>query len=124
LPAPQLKSSSISVVSTNLDKSKAIGEIPVITGHGPNGSATLQVPIQVYPDPKGIQPQLSMAYNASGGNGTLGAGWSLTGISKITRINRSIYYDGQPNSVSRTNDDAFSLDGMRLIKLSSNALSI
>ena len=124
LPAPQLKSSTISVVTTNIDKSRAVGEIPVITGHGPNGSATLQVPIQVYPGPKGIQPQISLAYNAHAGNGTLGVGWSLSGISKITRINRSVYYDGQANGVSRTNDDAFSLDGMRLIKLSSNASSI
>ena len=124
LAAPQLNSSTISVVSTNIDKSKSVGEIPVITGHGPNGSATLQVPIQVYPGPKGIQPQLSLAYNAGGGNGILGAGWSLAGISKITRANRSAYFDGNPNGISITNDDAFYLDGMRLIRLSSNASSI
>ncbi|WP_052345541.1 hypothetical protein [Alkaliflexus imshenetskii] len=47
LPTPQLKSSTTATLSTNIDKSKAFGEIPVIPGHGLNGAATLQVPIQI-----------------------------------------------------------------------------
>ncbi|MFT3740236.1 MAG: RHS repeat-associated core domain-containing protein [Breznakibacter sp.] len=114
----------ISTQAITIDQSKGVGEIPIIPGISPTGSSTYQVPVNVYPGPNGIQPQLALVYNSNGGNGTLGMGWGLSGISKITRINKSVYYDGKPDGVNRTSDDAFALDGMRLIKTSSTGNTI
>ncbi|WP_423128611.1 RHS repeat-associated core domain-containing protein [Gaoshiqia sp. Z1-71] len=116
--ASQAMAPLASTLSVSIDQSKGVGEIPIIPGTSPTGGATYQVPVDVYPGPKGIQPQLALVYNSSAGNSLLGVGWGLSGISKITRINKSIYYDGQPGGISRTKDDALALDGMRLIKTS------
>ena len=85
-----------------------IGTVPP-AGTSPSGSVTYQVPINVYPGPKGIQPQLALAYNSSGGNGLLGMGWDISGISKIARINNSIYYDAKVGGITLGKDDAFVL---------------
>ncbi len=111
-------------LSVTIDQSKGVGEIPIIPGTSPIGGATYQVPVNVYPGPKGIQPQLAVVYNSSGGNGPLGVGWGLSGTSKITRINKSIYYDGKPGGISITKNDAFALDGMRLIRTNETSSSI
>jgi len=39
------------------------------------GDARLSYPIEVPPGRQGLQPQLSINYNSSGGNGWLGVGW-------------------------------------------------
>jgi YD repeat-containing protein len=110
-----------SALSITIDQSKGVGEIPIVPGTSPTGGATYQVPIDVYPGPKSIQPKLALMYNSFGGNGPLGVGWGLSGTSKITRVNKSIYYDGRSDGISRTKDDAFVLDGVRLIKTSSSS---
>lgn len=42
------------------------------------GSASLSYPINIPAGRNGIQPQLAIGYNSSGGNGWLGLGWNLT----------------------------------------------
>ncbi|RCW31946.1 RHS repeat-associated core domain-containing protein, partial [Marinilabilia salmonicolor] len=111
-------------MTVTIDESKAVGSIPIVSGTSPSGSATYQVPLKVYPGPKGIQPQLALVYNSSGSNGPLGMGWNISGISKITRINKSLHYDNKVEGITRGKDDAFVLDGMRLIKTSSTSTSI
>ena len=101
-----------------IDRTKAVGEIPMTSSVSPSGAVGYNVPIGVYPGVRGMQPQLSIAYNSHSGNGILGTGWQIAGLSSISRGNRSIYYDGKPNGIARTKDDAIYLDGVRLIKLS------
>ena len=43
--------------TVTIDKSKAVGEIPIQTGVSPTGAKTYTVPIQVYPGMNGIEPQ-------------------------------------------------------------------
>ncbi|MFV0376510.1 MAG: RHS repeat-associated core domain-containing protein [Mangrovibacterium sp.] len=112
------------IYDVTIDQSKGVGEIPISAGTSPSGGVTYQVPIDVYPGPKGSQPQLALTYNSQGTNGPLGVGWTLSGLSKITRINRSIYYDGASAGINMTCDDAFTLDGIRLIKLSTTTTAI
>jgi len=42
-----------------------------------SGRFTYQIPLVVPPARQGAQPQLSLAYNSSGGNGWCGVGWNL-----------------------------------------------
>jgi len=110
--------------SIDIDRNKAVGEIPMTSGVSPTGVVTYNVPIEVYPGIHEMQPQLSIAYNSMGGNGVLGAGWDISGLSTINRGNRSIYYDTKTVGVALTKDDAFYLDGTRLIKLSETSTQI
>jgi len=81
------------------------------------GAFTYNVPIKIPKGTKGIQPSLSLNYNSQSGYGIAGYGWNLGGQSVITRVNKTKYYDDQIKSVELTDDDAFALDGKRLIKI-------
>lgn len=52
------------------------------------------------------------------GNGILGQGWSLSGLSAITRVSKDIYHDGTANPVDYSANDRFALDGQRLVGVS------
>ena len=92
--------------TVTIDKSKAVGEIPIQTGVSPTGAKTYTVPIQVYPGINGFEPQLSLAYNSQQGNGIVGIGWGIGGVQSIMRTSRNIYYDGKPQGALRTKGDA------------------
>ena len=51
---------------------------------GNTGAFTSSIPIEV-PGFRGLEPSLALVYSSSSGNGTAGAGWSLTGFPTITR---------------------------------------
>ena len=73
------------------------------------GAATYNIPIAV-PAFHGIEPNLSLAYNSSSGNGWLGVGWALSGLGIIERTNPT---GGAP--VYDNARDGFRLDGEPLI---------
>ncbi|OOG37305.1 FG-GAP-like repeat-containing protein [Polaromonas sp. A23] len=83
-----------------------------------SGAATYSIPIQVPPGVAGMQPQLSLEYNSQGGNGLLGMGWNLSGLSAITRCPRTMAQDGVRGGVNYDMNDRFCLDGQRLILVS------
>jgi hypothetical protein len=80
-----------------------------------DGAATYSYPIWVPQGRAGIQPSLSLIYSSRNRNGLLGAGWSLQGLSVITRCRRDLARDGNNAAVQFTQDDAFCLDGQRLV---------
>ncbi|HLP04355.1 MAG TPA: RHS repeat-associated core domain-containing protein [Paludibacter sp.] len=106
-------------------KGAVVGSIPGSASVTPTGAAAYQIPIEVPAGINGMQPQLSVAYNSQGGFGALGVGWDLAGCSAITRGSRSIYFDGQNNTIkfndTDANTDALYWDGQRLILLSGTA---
>ena len=65
----------------------------------------------------GMQPNLSIVYNNQSGNGLLGWGWNLGGLSAITRVGQTEYHDGMVKGVSLDYHDRFALDGQRLMVL-------
>ncbi|OOG39667.1 hypothetical protein B0B52_13570 [Polaromonas sp. A23] len=83
-----------------------------------SGAATYSIPIQVPPGVAGMQPQLSLEYNSQSGNGLLGMGWSLSGLSAITRCPRTMAQDGARGGVNYDMNDRFCLDGQRLVLVS------
>jgi hypothetical protein len=51
----------------------------------PDGSFSYSVPIVTPPGTSGMGPNLALSYNSNGGNGFLGVGWSLSGLSTVNR---------------------------------------
>ena len=95
---------------------KAVGQIEIQSGMTPTGARTYTIPVKGYQVESVPGPQIAICYNSQEGNGPLGMGWSLSGISQITRSSRNIYYDNMTAGVKMTNDDSFYLDGVRLIR--------
>ncbi|MDD5248612.1 MAG: FG-GAP-like repeat-containing protein [Rhodocyclaceae bacterium] len=83
----------------------------------PTGAVTYTIPIQVPPGTAGIEPKLSLVYNSQSGNGLLGIGWSLSGLSAVTRCPRTVAQDGVKGGVNLDTNDRFCLDGQRLMAI-------
>ncbi|MFW5872356.1 MAG: FG-GAP-like repeat-containing protein [bacterium] len=86
-----------------------------------SGAATYSIPIYVPPGTAGMQPSLAVTYNSQAGNGLLGMGWNLSGISTITRVPSTIYHDGTVDGVDFDEDDRFALNGNRLIMITGSS---
>jgi RHS repeat-associated protein len=80
-----------------------------------SGTASYSIPIHIPPGTNGVIPSLSISYNSMGGNGILGMGWSLGGLSMISRAPHNRYLDGEVSEVQINNNDRFALDGGLLI---------
>ncbi|NUB45500.1 hypothetical protein GEU84_013965 [Fertoebacter nigrum] len=84
----------------------------VISG---SGNAVLTLPVQVPPGIRGHEPDLSVKYSSTAGNGLLGVGFALTGFSKVGRVAQTIAVDGIDGAVNFTDTDQFALEGQRLL---------
>jgi len=88
------------------------------------GAATYNVPIVVPPGRAGMQPSLALSYNSRGGDGVMGLGWSISGLSSIHRCPQTLEQDGQTLGVNYSMSDRLCLDGQRLVKISGTYGSI
>ncbi|GAA5007329.1 FG-GAP-like repeat-containing protein [Pseudoluteimonas lycopersici] len=94
-----------------------------------SGAATYTIPLYAVPGTAGVSPKLSLNYSSQGGYGPIGKGWSIGGLSSVTRcrktreagdfISGGVVTDGSPNPVNFTDTDAYCLDGQRLIQVTS-----
>jgi len=107
-----------------IDKNKAVGQIPISSSVSPTGAKCYNVPIEIVPGRQGLQPDISLSYNSQAGNGIMGMGWSLNGISSIERVNKNVFFDGKNDIPAFTKSDAFALDGVKLIKTSETTSQI
>jgi hypothetical protein len=82
------------------------------------GAATYAIPIEVPPGVAGMEPKLALVYNSQSGNGLYGVGWSLSGLSAITRCPQTMAQDGARGGVKYDLNDRYCLDGQRLILVS------
>jgi hypothetical protein len=88
-----------------------------------SGSAQYTIPIVTPPGIHGLQPKLALTYDSQVGYGMMGPGWSLSGLSTISRCNRTYAQHGAPAAITLTYADAFCLDGNHLRLTSSETLS-
>ncbi|UTW45819.1 VCBS repeat-containing protein [bacterium SCSIO 12696] len=86
-----------------------------------SGSATYSIPIATAAGTAGVAPQLSLNYSSQGGNGLVGLGWNIGGLSGITRSRQTLQQDGDPMPITWGPDDRFALDGQRLILVTNTA---
>jgi hypothetical protein len=78
------------------------------------GSATYSIPVWAPPGVMGISPQLALSYSSQGGNGLLGVGWSVGGLSTVSRCSKTVAQDGVGGAPQLAADDRFCIDGNRL----------
>ncbi|WP_211215067.1 FG-GAP-like repeat-containing protein [Algicola sagamiensis] len=79
------------------------------------GQATYSIPFSLPDGIAGVKPQLGLSYSSSGGAGTAGWGWNVTGLSAITRCGSDFTRDGFQRGVMMDDKDHYCLDGQRLI---------
>ena len=97
-----------------------------------SGAATYSVPLYTVPGTAGVKPSVSLVYSSQGGYGPLGKGWSLGGLSSITRCRATreagdflgaATADGTPRPVNFSESDRYCLDGQRLVPLAATCPS-
>lgn len=82
---------------------------------GNDGSFNYSISVPVAPGLNGMQPNLALVYNTNSGNGILGLGWNLMGISKIHHCDADFRRDGYKQRL-----EAYCIDGARLYKTAAN----
>ncbi|MBV1881275.1 MAG: VCBS repeat-containing protein [Pseudomonadales bacterium] len=96
------------------DSSDSIGSIGGIFKVDGGGGATYSIPIFSLPGRTGVAPDLSFNYSSQAGNGLLGQGWSIGGLSQITRCKRTLSSSGEISPLNYEDSD-FCLDGQHLV---------
>ena len=81
----------------------------------PDGAGAYSIPIRLPPGAGGLEPRLSLSYNSRGGPSPFGVGWTFSGYSVIQRGPRNLRDDGMVRGVRLDADDAFFLDGEKLV---------
>ncbi len=116
----EAQSTSYTALYTNSNFTKtveltyAVGSVAA-SADASSGSAAYSIPIAVPPGTNGVTPNISVAYNSLSGGGIAGRGWSISGLSMITRVGQTIYHNSATKPVDFSSDDRFALDGMRLM---------
>ena len=70
---------------------------------------------RIPPGTADMAPSIALKYDSSSGNGVAGVGWSISGLSQITRCSRDLAYDGVKSAIELSAQDRFCLDGQRLV---------
>ncbi len=109
---------SLAVFSDNAQG--GVGRTPGSFAVSNTGAATYTIPIWAPPGPNGLTPKIALTYSSQSGNGVVGVGWNIAGLSAITRCNLTYTEDLAPAPVALSTTDGLCLDGQRL-RLTSNA---
>src|SRR5690606_34498527 len=96
----------------------AAGAVPGSFSVSDDGAAQYTIPLELPPGRAGMQPALSLLYTGTKTNGHLGLGWSVQGLSSISRCPRTYALDGKAAPITGTDADALCIDGKRLVPVS------
>jgi len=89
-----------------------------------SGAATYTLPIAKPAGRAGVTPPLSLSYSSSNmTEGSVGVGWSVSGISSISRCPPTPIHDSKIQAVQYNNQDKLCLNGKRLILRSGTYLA-
>jgi len=109
-------SDAINPDTYSINTGLAVGSTPgTLTA---TGSAGYQIPIETPSGTNGLQPAISLNYMSNYVNGILGIGWSIGGLSAISRVNKNVYNDGMFDPIRGNLTDKYALDGNRLLVIS------
>jgi RHS repeat-associated protein len=115
----QMSHTPFAIVDPNeaIEPSTPVGTLPGTFVVSPNGSAEYTIPLDVPEGRAGMAPSLALSYDSRGSNGLLGLGWSLTGLSAITRCARTLAQDDETDGIRFDATDRYCLDGQRLVAI-------
>lgn len=88
------------------------------------GQPSYSVPVVVPPGIAGLEPKLSLQYSRSAQGGPFAVGWSIGGLSVITRCAATPATDGQRRGVKYTTEDRYCLDGQRLVLTNTDGVAV
>lgn len=80
-----------------------------------SGAASYNMPIKLPVGIQDITPVIGLSFNSHASNGLVGWGWSISGLSSISRVPSTKYHDGFKDGLDFDNRDRFALDGQRLL---------
>ncbi|RKH06292.1 hypothetical protein D7V97_22750 [Corallococcus sp. CA053C] len=109
---------SDTVLQTQTSSLKAAGSTTPSAWVTSVGSARYTLPLWTPSGRLGIEPRLALNYSSDSGNGLLGMGWNLSGLSRITRCRKTMAHDGASDRLHFDTSDRFCLDGQRLMVVS------
>jgi hypothetical protein len=92
----------------------AVGRTPGVANVSAAGTAQYSIDLALPSGTRDLTPQLALTYSSRSGRGLLGVGWDISGLSVISRCNRTVAQDGVARGVYNDVADAFCLDGNRL----------
>jgi RHS repeat-associated protein len=113
----------LAALLVSLTAQAGIGRTRGYAAVSPLGEAQYSIPLAVPPGTNGMTPALSLEYRHRTRGGLLGVGWSIGGLSQITRCPRTIAQDGVSATPLRTTVDRFCLDGQRLVVVAPSGYS-
>lgn len=83
-----------------------------------NGSATYFLPLKLPSAPGNVKPEVSINYSSGAGNGIMGVGWNIGGLSRVYRCRQTQESFQENVPISLTTNDRFCLDGQPLVLVS------
>lgn len=99
----------------------AAGRTPGTFAVSPSGAADYSIPIWAPPGVGAVQLSLALNYDSRSPDWNLGVGWSIAGMSAISRCNRTWAQDGYATGVTLGTADRLCLDGAQLKVVSGSA---
>lgn len=80
-----------------IDPNKPVGVVDGTASVTLTGAATYTIPIKCPSGTNGLQPSIAIGYSSQSGNGIMGIGWNISGLSAITT---KTYNNGFPLNIS------------------------
>ena len=115
-PRPKTTSANAIISESARADSDKVGTLPGSFRVTEQGSAGYRIDLALPPGTAGVVPPLALGYDSRRGNGPLGVGWALEGLSGITRCRQTLAQDGAAQPLTFTDTDRFCLDGQRLVQ--------
>ncbi|WP_141733950.1 FG-GAP-like repeat-containing protein [Oligoflexus tunisiensis] len=95
---------------------KILGSMPIAAEVSQAGYAQSTITLDTLPSGNGFSPKLSLVYSSSLGAGDIaGYGWSLAGISSISRCPSHKKFEGAHRAISLDDKDSICMDGKKLL---------
>ena len=109
--------SQTDIINKQIDLSRPLGTIAGNASVTNSGSSNYNIPIATPMGTNGLVPSISINYNSMSGNGIIGYGWNISGLSMISRNTKNMYYNSKVEPVNLDFNDPLNLDGNRLVLL-------
>jgi hypothetical protein len=92
----------------------AVGRTVGTFNVSPGGTGSYSISLWSPPGPNGLAPQFSLGYSSGSGNGLVGVGWNVGGLSSIHRCYKTWAQDGFADPWNSAASSRLCLDGQQL----------